>query len=141
VLQEGVASGDVRDRECSADEAESEEEANQHGDSEPEDESGDTIQNLEDVLKQLEARTVAPESPPDGPLHGLDLEDLPEEQLNVKIEDTDTLTHMGRVTAFVDGIIVVKVAPTKSASTFRFYLLCMFALSVTISKSVQSVIA
>ena len=40
-------------------------------------------------------------------MHGLELEKLPDEE--VTIQETDTLTPVGRVTSVVDGIIVVKV--------------------------------
>lgn len=86
------------------------EEAAQNSDSAPESEGGDTIEKLEDFLKEMQARPVEPESP-DGPLHGLDLADLSEEQLHVEIKDTDELTHIGRVASVVDGIFVVKVRP------------------------------
>ena len=112
-VQEGDANGG-NDMEGSSD---SGDEAGEHGDSAPESDSGDTIQNLETVLKQMEATPVEPDSQPAGPLHGLELAELSAEQQDIQIKDTDELTQIGRVASVVDGIIVVKVCPTSTSSS------------------------
>jgi hypothetical protein len=79
---------------------------------EPDDEAGSdsrgTIEDLKEVMKMLE--TAEPQTPP-GPQHGLELQEQPDEE--VTIQETDKLAPVGRVTAVVDGIIVVKVRPRK----------------------------
>lgn len=108
-VQEGDDNGGTAVEGSSGDD--SGDESGQHGDSAPESDSGDTIMNLEATLKLMEAKRAEPDVPPSGPLHGLELPELPAEQLEIQIKDTDKLTHIGRVTSVVDGIIVVKVCP------------------------------
>lgn len=106
-MQAADAGAVVNDLESSSDDApDSGDEVRQNYDSAPE---SDTFQNLEEALKEMVAKPVEPDVPPAGSRHGLELAELPAEQLDIKIQDTDKLTHVGRVTAVVDGIIVVKV--------------------------------
>lgn len=115
-MQEGDAGGN--DMEVSSEEEpDSADEAGQDGNSAPESDSRGNIEKLEDVLKLMQAKQVEPESPPPGPLHGLELTELAAEQMDVKINDTDKLTHIGRVSSVVDGIIVVKVRPLSPPAT------------------------
>jgi hypothetical protein len=108
-VQEGDADDNDMEDSDSEQEHDNGEAAGEKDGSEPDSDDGDHIPSMEEALKVMQTKQAEPESPPQGPLHGLELSELPAEQLEVTINETDKLTHMGRVMSVVDGIIVVKV--------------------------------
>lgn len=44
-----------------------------------------------------------------GPLHGLHISDLPTDQQDISITDSDHIVQVGRITSEVDGIYIVQV--------------------------------
>jgi hypothetical protein len=88
--------------------------SNEESESEEGSNSGETIENLEDVLKLMHAQ--APASPI-GPKHGLDLADHCDD-MDIDIKETDDIIHVGRVTSMIDGVLVVQVLHD---TTYRRY--------------------
>eukprot|EP00892_Ulva_mutabilis_P005829 jgi/Ulvmu1/3618/UM017_0030.1 len=69
--------------------------------------SGTTIQSLQEVL-DLMTSAEKPIEEVAGPLHGLQISDLPPDQDEIKITESDPIVQVGRITSEVDGVYIVK---------------------------------